>query len=339
MNLSEQNSSPARQLERAPGLPHSASGEALYGTYVGACESTDLNRLANGAKLGRIGRLLGEKRWQWFGIFDEKFAVGGAIVRMGYASQVFVWVFDREARALIADHSLTLPALSTSVSDTPFAGVVAKINGPVGTLEICRARGAAILRGAFGPVKIFADMGITQNNPPITAICEVPGNRTNITLKQAGLAASGWVEVRGKRHHFEPDALGFLDYTHGLMAHHTSWWWAIGAGVSASGKRLAFNLVDGFNQGRENVLWIDGEAVGVSSARFERGEGSRPWRVTTRDGLFDLEMHPEGARSEDVVIGPLCSIYTQPLGSWRGVIAGEEIEGCVGVAEEHVAKW
>ena len=125
-----------------------------------------------------------------------------------------------------------------------------------------RARGAAILRGAFGPVKIFADMGITQNNPPITAICEVPGNRTNITLKQAGLAASGWVEVRGKRHHFEPDALGFLDYTHGLMAHHTSWWWAIGAGISASGKRLAFNLVDGFNQGRENVLWIDGEAVG-----------------------------------------------------------------------------
>ncbi len=339
MNLSEQNSTPARQLERAPGLPHSASGKPLYGTYVGACDSTDLRRLARGARLGRLSRLLGEKRWQWFGIFDAKFAVGGAIVKMGYASQVFVWVFDRQRRALVADHSLTLPSISTSVSDTPFAGVVAKVKGPAGTLEVSRARGAAVLRGAFGPVKIFADMGIAQSNPPITAICEVPGDRTNITQKQAGLAAAGWVEFGGRRHHFEPGALGFLDYTHGLMAHHTSWWWAIGAGVTASGKRIAFNLVDGFNQGRENVLWLDGEAVGVSSARFERGDGESPWRVTTRDGLFDLEMYPEGARSEDVVIGPLCSIYTQPLGVWRGEVAGETLDACVGVAEEHVAKW
>ena len=328
-----------RALERAPGLPHAAAGEPLFGTYQGACESTALGRLAVRANLGMLGRVASEKRWQWFGVFDERIALGGAIVRMGYASQVFVWVFDRRARKMLVDHSLTLPSMATSVSDHPFAGRVAKVRSVAGTLEINRARGAAVIRGSFGPVTLFCDMGIDQNNPPITAICEVPDERTNITQKQAGLRASGFIEVRGKRRYLEPGAVGFLDYTHGLMAHHTSWWWAIGSGETESGREVAFNLVDGFNQGRENVLWIDGEPFGVSHARFERGEGARPWRVSTRDGVLDLEMLPEGARSEDVVIGPLCSVYTQPLGAWRGQVDGEALVFGVGVAEEHVAKW
>jgi hypothetical protein len=41
----------------------------------------------------------------------------------------------------------------------------------------------------------------------------------------------------------------------------------------------------------------------------------------------------------DATVGPLGFRYRQPLGRWRGTVAGERIATAVGVAEDHRARW
>ena len=323
-------------LAVAPGTPHDASQRALHGTYEGALSDASLLPLAREAGLGRLGRVRTEKRWQWFGAMDERMALGGAVVRMGYVSQVFVWIFDRQQGRMVFERSATLPPMAARVSDRPGEGVVASAVMGSGRVKVERQGLGARISARWGELRLHVVLEAHAAWSPITAICEVPGSLTNITQKQAGLKAIGQLSLGKKKYALHAEALGFLDYTHGLMAHRTAWWWAIGAGALVDGTRFAFNLVDGFNEGRENVLWLGDAVYKVPHATFETGEC---WRVSTHDERIELELVPQGVRAEEVILGPLGSRYEQPLGAWTGSVDGVAIASAVGVAERHVAKW
>lgn len=326
-------------LENAPHAPHGPQGAPLYGTYQGVCSTTSLDQVAARAQLGRARQLFARKRWQWFGAFGQEVAVGGALVDLGYAAQVFCWVFDRSSGVMLADVSHTLPSSSMFVTQATTSGVLARCKLFSSSLQITRHGHVTHVSGKLREIELALNLDDGPTTP-MTAICPLPGGRTNLTQKQAGLRASGWVRVDGQQLELGDEGVGLLDYSHGLLERSTSWLWGIGAGVREDGARVGFNFIEGFNAGFENVVWIDGEPRGVRevSFSFDERDPAKPWTITDSAGLIDLCLTPEGVRIEDIDLGLAASNYEQPLGRWTGRIGDASISA-LGVAERHFAKW
>src|SRR5262249_7693174 len=68
----------------------------------------------------------------------------------------------------------------------------------------------------------------------------------NVTQKSVGLLASGRMEIGRRTYALDGGVVG-LDGTHGFLARHTRWNWAMGCGRLDDGTPLGFNLVAGFN--------------------------------------------------------------------------------------------
>jgi hypothetical protein len=331
----------AHRLEAAPAQVHDAGGRARLGTWRGACRSVELDVIAQTKGLGRVGQLLRQKRWQWFGILAEDVAIGGAMVRAGYASQVFFWICDRDSGELVFDQSATLPGPAVRVTQTPYHGDIATLWAPGSRFRISRDGDDVTIGGNFREFDLFARMRAPAG-PPITAICPQKGDLVNVTQKQVGFEVNGALRLGDRTWHLGgAETVGLLDYTHGLIAYDTSWLWAIGAGTDVLGRRVGFNLISGFNGGLESVIWVDGEPYWVGNVTFRHNPllPSAPWYVFSQDGLVDLKLKVEATREETVDYRVVQSRYAQPIGTWTGTIAGVALEHCVGVAEDHHARW
>lgn len=298
-----------------------------FGTYRGESVWT--------VPTGFFEKRLREKKWQWFGLFNEAYAIGGAIVDAGYAGKSFVWLFDRKSKKLIMDETTTVPASLVRVANSPASdGEVARLSVGKGRWRIQRQGKRWSIAGKMADLDF--DLVLEEELSPFTAVCP-NGKLFNITRKNVSLTGRGRISSDKLGEIVISDGLGFLDHSHGLMERVTQWKWAIGAGVQPDGGRIGFNLIQGFNNDLENVFWIDGKVLALPSVRFDCG--SEAWRVFDDAGLVDIRLEREGERSEDLNLGLVSSKYSQPLGTWSGEIAGVEFEGLVGVGEDHLAKW
>jgi hypothetical protein len=220
----------------------------------------------------------------------------------------------------VVDDSRILPPLSVTRADDPgwSPRLAASVLGVSLSMEQVDSGGAGGLAvsGRFGDLELdltFESVGAG----PVTAICPVDGGDhpgANVTQKETCLAASGTITFDGESHTFT-EADGMLDFSHGI------------------------NVVDGFNGGRENAVWIGTERrqLGPASFSFDRDRPIDTWRVTA-GGRLDVELTPEAVRAENLNLGVVVSKYAQPFGIWRGSVAGREVE-LVGVAETHRTKW
>lgn len=335
--------------------PHAVTtdGDPVFGTYAGRCGETRLHLGERG--VSRMRRFISEKRWQWFAAFDTDIAVGGAIVDAGFFGMAFLWVFDRDAGELVVDDDVLVPPGLLQITTHPTIGTLAAISLPGYRLRMGRTHETLTIEGAFAGARLSLDL-VVDDQTAITAVCPVP-ERTggiNVTQKETDAPVSGRItvdtperqtqvdssaggETEEKPHkEYTLDGVGFLDYSHGLLGRETRWDWAFGSCRASDGTPVAFNLVDQFNEGLENVVWVDGEpeAVGGASVEMDGPE----WSVTTDCGTVDASLSVEGSRSKEVDVGLVESRYHQPLGRWSGTIAGYDVEG-VGVAEAHLTRW
>jgi hypothetical protein len=136
------------------------------------------------------------------------------------------------------------------------------------------------------------------------------------------------VRVKGTALGLDISCPGLLDESAGTHARRPAWLWSAGAGVSASGAAVTWNLVEGLHE-RERTVWVDGEPHAVGAVRFDG-----------LDGVGDLRFTAEAlrARREDLLL--IASDYEQPFGRFAGALphAGELREGW-GVMERHEARW
>ena len=328
-------------------------GSPAFGTYWGVPSNTQLECRTRG--VGPVHRFLREKRWTWFAVGDDRVAAGGAIVDAGPIGTVFCWVADRTRRESIVDASRLVPGPATSVSDTSRDGIVGTYRLSRNPLTIERDGAAVSVRGSLGS----ASFDLEIDCPPeraMTAICPVDGGHEgamNVTTKEYSLDVRGVITAEDHRFVLT-DGVGLFDYSHGLLARETRWDWAFGVG-HADGTPISFNLVDGFNDGLENVVWLDGEPLRVGALTLEQMAGgdsatesgfdnesgfeSSRWRASSDCGTVDLGLAVEVVREESIDLGILASEYTQPVGTWSGTIDGRHVENLFGVAEDHRARW
>jgi hypothetical protein len=143
--------------------------------------------------------------------------------------------------------------------------------------------------------------------------------------------------------------VGGLDYTNGYLARRTSWRWGFGCGRLADGAPVGFNLVEGFNESRddvnENAVWVDGRLFPVGRARFNwnKADVLDRWTVDSVDGALKLSFKPIALHREHRDLKVIKSYFAQPVGLWEGTLTVDgkvhRLEAIPGVAEDQDVTW
>jgi hypothetical protein len=301
-------------------------------------------------------RLLKHKKWLYSFVATRDVVALCAVVDVGYSSNCFCLAVDlNDNQVLLDDSVLGLSAPMVHVSNAPSSGLEARFTSP--TLRINASRPAGSERfhlharaGLLGrKLDLQVDFLAAGAPPPLTVIAPVPGDGVvNVTQKWAGMLTFGALQV-GKRRYVLDGGVGGMDYTHGYLAHHTAWRWGFACGRLADGTPIGLNLVEGFNETREdvneNALWVGGRLIPLSRARFSwnKADPLDKWEVSTDDGAVQLTFRPIGAHREARDLKLVTSWFIQPVGVFEGLITIDgrsyPVENLPGVTEDQDILW
>jgi hypothetical protein len=305
-----------------------------------------------GRPRGRLARRFRFNQFQFLGALCDDLVFGCAIADLKVVGTAFVYCYDPRSRRF-TDFGFTRPlALGTRLDQTPEQGTWS-----------FRARRVRIEMAATAApperrLRVTVDPGLaidalfSESGPAIEPmrIC-TPAGATGwvYARKTAGQRVTGTLTWDERRWDLGSLAIrGHHDWSAGYMRRHTFWNWGCLAGRLGDGRVVGMNVSCGVNETSftESCFWIDGRLHKVDAVRFayDRRDLRRPWRLTSFDGRVDLEFHPEGAHAERVNAGIVATDFNQLFGRYRGTLttaAGERvaIDGMLGYAESHYAKW
>jgi hypothetical protein len=144
--------------------------------------------------------------------------------------------------------------------------------------------------------------------------------------------------VRGTLAGRAVDLPALIDDSAGYHARVTEWEWAAGAGTTADGRDVRWNLVTGIHDGAtgsERRVWIDGEPREVGPVTFSEGLDEVRF---AEGGALRFAARAERARHDDVLL--FASEYRQPFGTVTGTLPDDiELASGTGVMERHRARW
>lgn len=286
------------------------------------------------------------KRWQYIGVVQDDFIFGIAIVRLGYLSNFFCYLFDRKEKTIKEYSQSQFLSWNTEFKGSLKSGeaqfidkkIEAHFKNDNGSTEL----DLSILDGLKAKIKV------KNTIEPFGTITRVGLKGFNYTQKAAGLDAEGTIELGDKIYTIKPDVpAGVLDYTLGILSKTTFWNWASGSGVDKKGKRIGFNFAQGINETgyTENVFWVDGQVVKVDMVQFIYDDVYllNEWKIKSNDGKVDLSFHPEGERKANLNYGFIASRFHQPFGTFTGQFTDGkkvyELDNVSGFVEEHESRW
>jgi hypothetical protein len=306
----------------------------IFGLYEGLIADTRTTGWDFNSKLAPRRRTE-RKAWIYMGIFSRDFYAGIAIADAGYIGSAFSYIYIPAEKFFVED-KLTLPLGFNSDFNATLTD-----SWRLGRYEILPTADKIVvnIRGAYDFTAAFS---LKQNG--LSTIAPSGGNRPfNFTYKEMGLNVDGEFIYGNRRQKFSGE-FGMLDYTKGYPPRRTEWNWLSMIGKTESGKSLCVNLVDKFNDGIENALWLDGRPMPLSSAHFHYIQPAERsiWRILTRDNVFETRFRPFGARGENLNLGFLKSRFVQPYGTFDGQIKiGDTVDKFTGygVTEDHLAVW
>lgn len=321
-------------LPRAPGAVVDAAGQPAFGRYAGQADSFDWAALAAPYRRSAWWRRFHHKRWHYLALACGDVFCAVAIVDLGWTSTAFAYAFDRRQRKLVAAFSQDgLPGLGTRLAghvggQSRFRFLSNRITIGAGRLEL-----------RCGQFEI--DARFAGSAPLLLAVGAVDGGSVHATQKSGGMALLGELRIGARRTRLD-GGVASVDYSNGLLARQTDWRWACAHGLG-----LGFNLQAGYFGASENALWLDGKIIPLAAAHFDfnGADPMAPWRISTADGLLDLQFTPEGMRREDRNLLIAASHYVQPIGTfsgWAKAAPGAPlltINQLPGVTEDHRSRW
>jgi hypothetical protein len=319
------------------------TGAPRLGSYRGGLPRVDWSPLG----LRAPARRLRHKRWLYVAIATDEVYVALAVIRMGYASNAFIYAYDAVGRRMLDRRSWLASPFAASVGDTGGEGCHARFRARGASIVVERARREpyyGVHVEARG-LSLTASLDAGDAPPAVGAVAQVAPGRFDAPEKRALLATRGALRVGGRTVSLD-GALSGYDFTSGMLARHTTWRWGFALGRAAGGVPFAVNLVEGFVGEAECAAWVGGELLGLGEGRFEfqRTDPVRPWHVTTSDGVADLTLTPGAVHEERrdlIVVG---SRFVQPCGAWSGrlTVPGRPpiiIDHALGVTEDQNVTW
>lgn len=322
---------------RPDALVDPATGRPRTGSFEGGLPPIDWTSLA-----GPLARIARHKKWVYVAVATRELYAAAAVLRAGYASSAFAYVYDAAARRVLARRSWTGRRGAAQVADEGGASCRATFETGDTRIEIAPHQGVRLRTAGFS---LEAALDASAAPPALGAIAEVAPGRYDATEKRALLRATGRVTVDGSARSLDGGLAGY-DFTSGLLARHTTWRWGFALGWSAGGAPFGLNLVQGFVGEPECAAWIGGDVVplGEGDFAFDRRRPREPWHVRTRRGEADLVMTPGAVHEERKNLGLVRSRFAQPCGAWSGTLTlpgrpALVIERALGVTEDQDIVW
>lgn len=294
------------------------------------------------------------KRWDYYGLTTPDRFFSATLADLGYAGLAFVYVVDFAA-GRHHEETLTLPfARGVTLPRNSTEGESAFDDGRT-RLRFQALPGERRLSVAwpnFGGRPLAAEIALRQAPGHESTVIVIPirGNRFYYNRKVNCLPASGWLQIGDQRTEITPEScLGNLDWGRGVWEYRSFWVWASASGFLGDGRTVGLNLGFGFGDtsaATENTLILDGRVhkLGRVDFTYDPANFKRPWRMVAPDGRLDLTFEPFQERVAATNLLVITSEVHQMFGRYRGTTVTDDgetvaIEGLVGFAEEHHAKW
>jgi hypothetical protein len=313
------------------------TGVPAFGSYAGPLPSVDLGRL------GLRDRIARRKKWFYFALTNEDVWISFALVRTGYATTAFAFVFDLAAHTMLFDRTVIAPPTSASVTaDLHGDGSLARLSFGRSRIAIDRRKSVLDVALSFGGLGVEVSLDEAHAPPPISAIAELGSSLVSATEKRVLTSVRGSAKCAGRTFALD-DAIGGYDYTHGLLPRHTSWRWGFAMGRTATGAPIAFNVVEGFVGEAECAAFYDGRVHGIAEPRFEFDTAApeRPWKLSATG--IDLAFSPGAVHAQHGNFVIVKSRFVQPVGTYRGTLRvdGQDLElaSVAGVSEDQDVLW
>ncbi len=294
------------------------------------------------------------KRWDYYGVTTPTRFYSFTLADLGYAGQVFAYVVDFETHKY-HEETLTLPLAR---------GILLPRNSTEGTSAFEGSKARLVFRAEPQARRIsvewpgFAGRGLAAeillHLPPehesMVIVIPISRKRFYYNRKVNCLPAEGWIEYGGERTDLRPtESLGNLDWGRGVWEYKSFWVWASGSGFLPDGRRVGLNLGFGFGDtsaATENALILDGRIhkLGQVDFTYDSSDFVQPWRMVSPDGRVDLEFVPFLDRTAATNLLVITSEVHQMFGRYHGTMHTDDgevlrLDGLIGFAEEHHARW
>lgn len=294
------------------------------------------------------------KRWDYYGLTTPAEFFSFTIADIGYLGSIFAYRVDLRT-GVYHEETLTLPLAR---------GVVLPRNSTTGESRFSNGRVSLAFRTdaaqrrlsiqwpGFAGQALNAEVSLRLDpaHESMNIIIPIKSRRFYFNRKANCLPAEGWVEFAGQRRLLQPtDSLGNMDWGRGVWEFQSFWVWASASGFLPDRRTVGLNLGFGFGDtsaATENALILDGHIHKLDRVDFDYDARNfrRAWRLTAPDGRVDLEFTPFTERVARTDFKLLSSEVHQLFGRYHGTVltdAGQPVhlDGLVGFAEEHRARW
>jgi hypothetical protein len=294
------------------------------------------------------------KVWDYYAIFTPTRFFSATIANLGYAGNVFIYTLDFESSELHEEglviplgRGVSLSRNTTGICEYNGQGVALRFEASLNSREIF-----VDWPGFHEGRGIHAEISLQQkqNHESMNIVIPIPGKRFYYNHKINCLPASGNLRYGDIHEQLQPEtSLGQLDWGRGVWEYSSFWNWASASGFLPDGRTLGLNIGCGFGNtsaATENALILNGQIHKLDQVTFEYDPADliKPWKFHDNEGRLDLDFVPFKDRFAATKLVVIDSEVHQLFGRYSGKVVadnGEEIrlEGLIGFAEEHHARW
>lgn len=276
------------------------------------------------------------KTWIFFGVFSPTLICGFAIADAGMVGTAFSYFYSLKDGVFVEDKT-TVP-LGFANDFNPNLDS----EWTLGKYSIKTENGKMKLQYT-GKYKMYIEADNNHNGASIVAPSN-GGRPFNFTYKNICVPTKVQINNGGSNTYAVSGNYGSIDFTKGYPPRETIWNWLSFIGITETEKNIGINLVDRFNNNMENILWVNGNKILCSNAKFifQEPSNSTDWIIETTDGILNCHLTPNGARTENINALIMKSRFTQPFGRIDGTIlidGKHEKFTAYGVVEDHHAVW
>ncbi len=295
------------------------------------------------------------KRWDYYAVFTPHRFFSATIADLGYAGNIFVYTLDFASGELHEEGLVTPLAKGVQLPRGSQEGISCYSGKGISLRFEARPGERRVLVDwpAFHDGRgIHADLRLSC--PPahesMTIVIPIGEKRFYYNRKINCMPAMGSLYYGEVQEELLPtECLASLDWGRGVWEYRSFWNWASASGFLPDGRTIGLNLGCGFGDlsaATENCLVLGGRIHKLDQVRFDYDPADyyRPWRFSDNQGRLMLEFIPFKERLARTNLGIIFSEVHQMFGRYSGFALaddGERIElnGLIGFAEEHRARW
>ncbi len=302
----------------------------------------------------RLFQRIRVKRWDYYALFTPQRFFSATIASLGYAANIFVYTLEyrtgelHEEGMILPDWTVSLPRNSTS-GETIYESKQAHLRFKAEPDQ----RKVLVDWPAFHNGRgIRADLVLRSlpGHESVNIVIPIETRRFYYNRKINCLPADGLLHYGNLRQVISSnESLASLDWGRGVWAYKSFWNWASASGFLPDMRSIGLNLGCGFGDtsaATEDALILDGKIHKLDSVliTYDHADYMKPWRFVDSQGRLDLTFVPFKERIARSNLGIIVSEVHQMFGRYTGTVItdeGEEIsiDGLIGFAEEHQAKW